>query len=167
MCFRLKCYITYSRICIAPPSRTTTSKSRRYISQTPATRGRSSARSSCRTNKATDRPHTPTIRDRKALTVRMRANPPREGMDGVKEEEMRTKDKEKWERVYIQDELWRGGHHLQHRGEAGRMRRLDSTPESIRPQAAPWWHSSVGSTYPKFGSHSSADRCSLVCPKLF
>lgn len=55
---------------------------------------------SCRTNKATDRPHTPTIRETKAPTVRIRANPPREGMDGVMEEERRKKEKKR-ERFYV------------------------------------------------------------------
>lgn len=58
-------------------------------------------------------------------------------MDGVKEEERMKQGKEKWERVYIQDEPLCGGHHLQHRRETGRMKRLDSTPASTRPQAAP------------------------------
>lgn len=42
---RLKCYINCARICIALHSSTTTWQSWRYICQTPATRGRSSARS--------------------------------------------------------------------------------------------------------------------------
>lgn len=102
---------------------------------------RSPCTRSCRTNKATDRAHTPTIhpRKRKTLTVRIGASPPREGwMDGAKEERGMRRKEEKWERVYIQGEPWRGGHHLQHRGgETARMRRLDSTPASARPHAAP------------------------------
>lgn len=96
---------------------------------------------SCRTNKATDRPHTPTIREGKVLTVRIRANPPQEGMDGVKEEERMKQGKEKWEKVYIHDEPLCGGHHLQHSRETGRMKRLDSTPASTsRPLVAQLGH---------------------------
>lgn len=134
----LKCYINCARICIHRSAQQDDDLTivTLYMPDT-CNKGPIICTLSCRTNKATGRPHTPTIREGKVLTVRIRAKPPQEGMDGVKEEERMKQGKEKWEKVYIHDEPLCGGHHLQRSRETGRMKRLDSTPASARPQAAP------------------------------
>lgn len=64
----------------------------------------------------------------------------------MKEEEMRE-EKKREERVYVQDELWRGGHHLQHRGEDEEAR-LDARVHQTtsRPLVAQFGHFSVWQT---------------------
>lgn len=106
---RLKCYINCARICIALHSSTTTWQSWRYICQTPATRGRSSARSPAEPIKPpTDRTRPPSAKGR-YLPFGSEQILRRKGWMVWRKEERMKQGKEKWERVYIQDEplCWR------------------------------------------------------------